>query len=69
MKRRHSPLDTPRRSSNAEDVSAGGVVEYALGALTVQWVETTQIGTTAGASSGRPVQGILDEWSSLIFGE
>jgi hypothetical protein len=49
--------------------SSGGAVEYALGALTVQWVETTQIGTTAGASSGRPVQEILDEWSSSTFGE
>lgn len=50
-------------------ITANGAVNFGVGAMTVQWVETTQLGTTAGASSGMTAGQLLDELSSASFSE
>ena len=46
-----------------------GDVAFSTGALTVQWVETTQVGTTATASTGVTPEEKLAELLSSSFGE
>ena len=46
-----------------------GDVSFSTGALTVQWVETTQVGTTATASTGVTPEEKLAELLSSSFGE
>jgi hypothetical protein len=49
-------------------VTSGGV-SFEPGAMTVQWVETTQVGTIANASTGVTPEDKLAELSSTTFGE
>ena len=46
-----------------------GGVDFGIGAMTVQWVETTQVGTIASASTGVTPEDKLAELSSSAFGE
>jgi hypothetical protein len=49
-------------------VTNGGV-SFEPGAMTVQWAETTQVGTTASASTGVTPEAKLAELSSATFAE
>ena len=50
-------------------VTEVGSVTFGQGALTVEWIEDTQIATTEGASSGRSFREVFDEMRSSTFGE
>jgi len=47
-------------------LTANGTVNVGLGSLTVQWVETTQGGTTATVSTGRSPEQMLEEYVAAV---
>ena len=66
-----STTDTASAGVHRVDLCAltsNGTIAFGQGALTVEWVETTQVGTVAGESSDVSPEQKLEELSSSSFG-